>query len=441
VGEVSRPRVVVLGGDAPEVPGALRERAGATLAEIEALLEPAPDVVVAGGSGERCLFRASLALERGVRTVVVPPGALVDAWLADLAARGAETGAAVVVPDGRGYRRVRARRSEELEPGAPSPSEWAIAAAAARGDPAREAALGLEAAAAPPAGGPLLEDDRAAGLLPARLEELAFAAGLKPVLYLVLDPAEAARVRARFPAAQAVSRGDRVSVEPLTGARAGGGAAVAHLFLAAERRDAERAAALWAEGSTRHVRELGALMGYPACCTAAFAALSSRRNNAALVYATAARTRALAAEFHPLLNQPVARLAPFTPCSFGCRRAIGWAERVLTALAPELAAGARRALARPVLYLDELRAIVFEGARADDASVTFSAARWLPREEPGADETSRHARALFGWALAGAGRLRLAADALEVERGGSAPLRIARGPLRLGVLLPFGSGA
>lgn len=112
-------------------------------------------------------------------------------------------------------------------------------------------------------------------------------------------------------------------------------------------------------------RELGELLGYPACCTDAFLALGDMRDNRTVVESAASRTR----RFEPLLNNVdlgAFHAISFFPCRYDCPQALSVAERVdravLTTRARRLAAVSR--LARTRLYLDERRQLVFD---RDDA--------------------------------------------------------------------------
>jgi hypothetical protein len=436
--------VIVLGSGSVVLPKeVLREPEGADLEAIEALLARSPRAVVVSEGGARGFFRASLALERGARRVVVRRGLFDVAWLGDLAARAASFGAEVFEhDDARGYARVQP--GKRVSVGAPDARAWAAAMAEAAGDAAREAEIGLGIDAsweAVIAGALLLPVEPYIAGLPVHLEEVAFANGDKPVLYLVVPAAEVAAVAARFPGAAMAVREEALAVQASTGRRAygAGGEASAHVFVAREASKAERAAVLWAEGSSRNVTELGALMGYPDCCTAAFAALDERGNNAALVYVTAARTRALGAAFHPLLNVAVRRVVPFVPCSFGCPRAVAWAGRVVTALPTQGATVLRRALERPVFYLDEARALVLEGARrTGEAEMEFAAATFIASAVSPEGTLGTRARRIFGALLARGGHLRWSNDSLVVRDAAGERCLPLRGP-GLGVLLPFGA--
>ena len=450
------PRIVVLGPGGVQVQGhAVHEQPELGLERLEALLGTAPDVAIVTGHGEPCFFRASLALERGVRQVVVHRQSLAEDALQHLARRARSFGARVQLhgDDAGDHLPLRARDpAPPHEVGCPDLGCWSQALRAAGDDPIAHAELGWsvtpELRARASSAAPLELDPCTEGF-PRYGEELAWSAGLKPVLYLVLPVAEAHALRARHPEAHAIIRPDRLSEDAATGARSyGEGTSTAHLFLSHDRHAAERALELWVAGSGRHARELGALMGYPPCCVAAFEAFESRGHNAALVYLTRARTLALGAPFHPLLNGVGPRLVPFTPCTYGCRAAIAWAQQLLQALPHELVARVRRALGRPVLYFDQVRAVVLEpppptaaGAEAlrdQPGAVRFGVARWIATESA-QDDSPRgtHARTVLGALLSGGGRIGERNGALEVAAPSGEVRRLERGRPELGALLPF----
>ncbi len=417
------------------------------VAGIEALLAKRPRAAIVTTGGDEGFFRASLCFERGVPLVILRRGALDEARVKELAARARSLAVELFLhDDARGYGRAPTG-DERMQVGAPEADAWETALRAAAGQNKRAAAIGLDVDAAweeaAQAAVPLLLDASVPGLSE-NMEEVAFANGDKPVLYLVVPVRSLDAVRARHADAEVVLAGARatpVAVEGATGRRiyddAAPSEASVHAFFSRNPALAERAALLWEQGSSRNAEAIGELLGYPPCCTAAFVALPDRRNNAALVYVTAARTRALGASFHSLLDVAVRRVVPFTPCSFGCPLAIVLAERIVASLPPAQAESLTRALARPVLYLDEARAVAFEGARVDGASISFESARFLPAPAPLDAEGELFARKLFGALFEGGGELVCTEDAFEV-RGASFTRRIGRSSPRLGVILPFG---
>ncbi|MDC0748733.1 hypothetical protein [Polyangium mundeleinium] len=426
----------------------LVEPEGGGLEAIEALLARSPRAAVVTAGGDEGFFRASLCLERGVKAVVLRRGAFSEAHEKELAARARSFGRELFLhDDSRGYGRVPTG-SERVQVGAPEVAAWETAAREAGGQSRRTAAIGLDVDAAweeaAEAAQPLPMDAPVPGLFE-NLEEVAFTNGDKPVLYLVVPARSLEAVRARHPgAAMALARAEAapLAVEGATGRRIEGasGEATVHAFFSTTPALAARAASLWEQGSSRNALVIGELLGYPPCCTAAFVALADRRNNAALVYVTAARTRALGASFHPLLDVAVRRVVPFTPCSFGCERAAAVASRVVAALPRAQAEALTRALARPVLYFDEARAVALEGARVDGAAILFESAVFLPAPAPLDPDSERFARKLLGAFFKDGGTLVCTDDGFEV-RGASFTRRLGRTSPRLGEFLPFGGSS
>ncbi|MCC6644656.1 MAG: hypothetical protein IT374_03665 [Polyangiaceae bacterium] len=402
--EPARPRAVALGALHGELVGDFA-REGVD-GDLDALLAEAPRAVGVAARGEEALFRASAAMERGCPRVVVRRGAIRADWLEELAHRAATFGALLYEhDDASGYRRAAPRGRSRAQ----------------LGGPAAPFGAWLERRAASAAALPV--DDPTLGV-PGDLEELAFTAGHKPVLYLVKPADEAARLLARHPGAHAATRAEAVAIDPATGARRyGEGRDSTHVFLSASRADAERAAALWERGSSAHARELGALLGYPPCCVAAFEALAARGDNAALVWITERRTRALSASFAPPLNVVLRRVVPFTPCTFSCRLAVARAEGVLDALDAGVASSLLASLSRAVLYLDEARSIVLEGARARGDELAYERAA-LVRDDGSVE--AGVARAKLGAWLPPGGLLRLVGRGVELDGE------------EVGALLPFG---
>jgi hypothetical protein len=425
-----RPPVILLGSNPVRLgEDALVEPPGATLSDIETLLAAKPRAAVITSGHEAGFFRASLCLERGVHRVVLRRGAFDESWERELAARAATFGAELYLHDDtRGFGRIKS--GGRVAVGVPDAAFWTrgangLVVDAEWEDAARNAS-------------PLEMDPDIEGL-PSNLEEVAFKSGDKPVLYLVLPTGDLDSLRAKYSGATIVCREIPLSVESATGRRVyetSKGEKNSHVFISANPVLAERAAQLWDEGSSRHVVAIGELMGYPRCCVAAFAALGERGNNAALAYVTAARSRALGAPFHPLLNSAVRHVIPCTPCSFGCARAIAFASRVLGALPEKVATSLHRALARPVLYFDEARAIVFEGARVLEEAIEFDEARLLSPSAPLDPEEELRACRIFGALFAGPGKFVMKDDALEVHAA-AAVRRIGRTIPKLGVMLPF----
>ncbi len=409
---------------------ALVEDENATLQDLEMLLVAKPRAAVITSGGEHGFFRASLCLERGISRVVLRRGVFDESWEHELAARAATFGAEIFVHDDvRGYARVKP--GARVHVGAPDIRTWSVLA----GGFVLDESLMKEAQNAPP----LAMDEEIDGL-PTNLEEVAFALGDKPVLYLVVPQRYLEELSYKYPDATIVCRDIPLSVEGATGRRvymSDNGETMAHVFLSRNADLAKRAALFWEEGSTRRALEIGELLGYPRCCVAAFVALGERGNNAALTYVTAARSRALGATFDARLNSSIRHVLPCTPCSFGCFQAISLAERVLVALPESVSSTLRRALERPVLYFDEARAVVFEGASREGQTITFESARFVSPSAPVAPAEELATRRLFGALFGRPGKLFVREDGLEVQTAeGHERLAFLEGVF--GVLLPFG---
>lgn len=266
--------------------------------------------------------------------------------------------------------------------------------AAARDPVARLAALGL---VAPAGDGGLALSPPPGPRVPGPLEAWAFRAGVKPVAFVTVAPADEAAVVAAFGAAHVERRERNVAIGPQDRWRDDrvSGAPRVELYLAHDRADAARAAALQAD-PTRNLAGLGALLGYPPCCVAAFGAQRDRANNTLNRYLAAARTPAGATPWPWPLNELHVKLLAFYPCSYRCEAALAIATATVGALDaahPGRAAALAAHLARRVLYLDS------------------DHQRWLERDEA----------------------IELTDDALEI--GGS---RYDRIDPRLGFLADFG---
>lgn len=173
------------------------------------------------------------------------------------------------------------------------------------------------------------------------------------------------------------------------------------------------------ENRDRAVREMGDLMGYPACCVEAFAAQALRGDN--LDNERATFLRAPGAALHPLLHRlGAARLVSHHPCAPNCSASVSIAELVLErlgALDQEAASWARAELVRPVLSLDYARRIVLDGAWREGV---FEVTRASALDEPDR----------LGFDPSSLVRIRLARDHVELELTAGERRRVdARAPL------------
>ncbi len=129
------------------------------------------------------------------------------------------------------------------------------------------------------------------------------------------------------------------------------------------------------------VEAMGALMGYPPCCVAAFIEQQTRGDNVDNERLTFRRAPSEA--LHPLLHRVGGvRLLSHHPCTPSCTGSIRIAETiasVLEAIDPPAAARALEKLARPVLFLDYQRRLELQGSWDGDRFRVDSA---LALDEP-----------------------------------------------------------
>ncbi|MBI4567623.1 MAG: hypothetical protein HY719_04415, partial [Planctomycetes bacterium] len=195
------------------------------------------------------------------------------------------------------------------------------------------------------------------------------------------------------------------------------------------------------------VERVGELLGYPACCRRAFAALEDRGDNTAVRLATAARTTGA---YDWLLNNSCVNLAPFYPCRYDCPEAARFARAVFDRLAeisPAYAARLRDMLRRPVLFFDAWRRLVFRGARLSPEGLRYARVEPDP-QTPGAGAPPSDlgfARAMQEhfinevWPIfAGADQVHHDGAAFVLSRGGREVAVLRRIAAGAGVLMPFG---
>ncbi|MEM7155592.1 MAG: hypothetical protein AAF799_22270 [Myxococcota bacterium] len=267
------------------------------------------------------------------------------------------------------------------------------------------------------------------------LELAALRAGIKPVAFLTLKPSEEAAVRDAVTdfTVERRERGVLVEAQDQWIDDRDRGERRVELYISADPDAAATTARLQAEGDpSRSITELGALMGYPACCVQAFASLDDRSNNSRNRYWTAACTE------HPgpwpwELNNLFATLVPFFPCSYRCEAALAYARATLAEAEreqPGLTARLRHVLARPVLYFDHEHQVVIEPTAEYDGS---------PGPVPIAGATVptwvSAAMARFARAIGASGRLELTDAELRL---GTQTLH--RTDPALGLVAPFGTG-
>jgi len=275
-------------------------------------------------------------------------------------------------------------------------------------------------------------------------EWIAFDEGLKPAIRRSVDPSDLPRVEAQMQATGAVVL--RASRTALIESREQGVLYVARsVEHAAALREAEegvlpgRSSAPDARG---HHREVGRLLGFPACCVEAFLDRLDRgvdRLDAGgptglaedYVAARGAWVRPADARVNPLLMAVRAQLVSFYPCRYDCPAAVGFAEAVRAALAarqPRTATSLLALLSRPV-------AIAPDGARAlvalDAGGSTVERAAAPRRSDGGSDPRDvALAATLPGARVSAGGALDRAATVLPVwcvDFGAPAPAEAGLG--------------
>jgi hypothetical protein len=277
-------------------------------------------------------------------------------------------------------------------------------------------------------------------LPPEPFELWAFRAGVKPVAFLTVRPEEVERTLAFFGDVPHERRERRVHVgaQDCWTDRRNEGAPHVELYIAHDAELARRAAHLQADADpTAALREIGALVGYPACCVEAFAQQDDRANNSRNRYHSQARTlRPDGSSQTPWpweLNNLHTMIVPFYPCSYRCAAALAWARACLDEMArscPAFVDELRTILAQPVLYFDHDHQLVLDGEYAD-GPVAYRAVK-----QP---EFASPQLAALGSAIGSGNRLSLDDRELVVERNGQMMLRLVRTDPALGLLAPFGT--
>jgi len=213
------------------------------------------------------------------------------------------------------------------------------------------------------------------------------------------------------------------------------------LYVSRDRDRAERARSLdrmAAEGSgADEARELGALLGYPACCVEAFAGLERRWPNRLPLAAAAQRSAGFSTRLNSAALDRFAWIAWF-PCAFDCAPSLAIADaaaRALEARDPGLVSQIDALLAMPRVILDDLHQAVLEGARRQGDRVVFDKLTALDELWPPKGDRADIQRDAGRWAALGG------ADSVRLESGGATFYR-GRSVVALGgepvLVLPFG---
>lgn len=280
-----------------------------------------------------------------------------------------------------------------------------------------------------PATAPLARTSPPAFELP--LEALMYSLDLKPAVFLTVAPQDEARIRARLPG-HVERRERRVEVAPAdrwTDDRERGTPAV-ELYAARDPETLRRLVQLQTTDPSHGIGAIGALLGYPACCVQAFAALGDRSDNSYNRVAAAVRT-SVGEPWPALLDDTVIKLLPHFPCTYRCERSLDQARRLFDALSDEHPA-IRDALAGylggPVLYFDHDHQIRFRGFPSGSGVRYRGVSMPWSHSEPFA--------ALAG-AIARGDYLVLGDEALYVYRNEGLLFSLRRTDPHLGVLMPF----
>lgn len=275
---------------------------------------------------------------------------------------------------------------------------------------------------------------------PEPFELWAFRAGIKPVVFLTVQPRDVETTLLHFGDVHHERRERRVHVatqDRWTDRRDQGEQRV-ELYIARDPELARRAAQLQAEGDpSAALREIGELVGYPACCVAAFADQDDRANNSLNRYYSQVRTIAAdastAVPWPWELNNLHTMIAPFYPCSYRCGAALAWARSSLNEMRrahPRAYDELRSILRQPVLYFDHDHQLVFDGRVAGEEIEYRGVALGVP--------ASPRFAALAA-AIAAGDSLVFSDAALTVERSRHRLLRLTRTDPGLGFVAPFGS--
>lgn len=173
-------------------------------------------------------------------------------------------------------------------------------------------------------------------------EEIALAAGLRPLIRQLLDSRSLALAQARFeklgfatgvaPRVYGPTRDgwddtpDALDIDAPGARRA--------LFIGRDRARIDDAIACDLAKTDEADRDLGRLLGYPRCCVEAFVATSRHRLNTDLYAAAAART---GPSGKPRLNEldlAVFHFISWAPCAFDCALSSAYADAVAARIAP-----------------------------------------------------------------------------------------------------------
>ncbi len=263
------------------------------------------------------------------------------------------------------------------------------------------------------------------------LEALAYALDLKPAVFLTVAPQHEAMVREALPGhvERAERRVDVRSSDRWIDDRSAGEPRV-ELYAARDAETVRRLRQLQTTAPSDALTQIGAILGYPACCVQAFAAIGDRSDNSYNRVAAAART-SVGGAWPAVLDDTALKLLPHFVCTYRCERSVEQSRQLLDALSdehPELRAEIDAYLAGPVLYFDHDHQLHFRG-RVSGPAVSYSAVS-IPW-------SSSEPFAKLGGVIAQGDRLVLSEDRLTVHAGSAELLVLRRVDPHLGILMPF----
>ncbi len=186
------------------------------------------------------------------------------------------------------------------------------------------------------------------------------------------------------------------------------------------------------------VRKLGALLGYPRCCTEAFGRERDYANDKQMNMVIRGRTRG---RLSPYLNNLVSpfSLVPFFPCTYNCMNAGRFAKDMLDIVSEgddERKYKIMGTLRSVVLYFDLWRYVVFPGARAEDGRIRYDGFRpsldFLGSMMPKSPEFRE-----FLSVLEGGDVIVVKGDAMDVIKGESVIHSFSQKKLGGGVIFDF----
>lgn len=266
------------------------------------------------------------------------------------------------------------------------------------------------------------------------LEAIAYALDVKPAVFLTVPPQDEARVRAsltghverRERRVEVRAGGERIDDRSVEEPRV-------ELFAARDAGTLTRLVELHAGDPPSALTEIGAMLGYPACCVRTFAQLGDRSHDSYNRVASAFRTSATG-PWPAVLDDTAVKLLPHFPCTYRCERSLQQARRFLDALEDEhpfIRGTIDAYLGGPVLYFDHDHQLRFRGDMRDAMAVRYTSVSmpWSTSEP----------FARLGGAIAQGDRLVLTDGALTVFRDDERIFSLRRTDPHLGVLMPFAS--